>query len=178
MLGWSLFKHVSYSQPLVSETFPLNFLTKKRKIVLCVCKLALFLQPPASASPNPQLLPFSVRGHSLCRRDQLLECMPSVDPLECKAAVPPLFGLDGWPLGMWVASFSCCAFALHLCCESVWGKGLWWGRAVGRRSALGLSEVSGKLVTWSKKYISSLPPYTGVFLGSAPKLAAEHVIYL
>jgi len=29
-----------------------------------------------------------------------------------------------------------------------------------------------------KKYISSPPPCTGVFLGSAPNLAAEHVVYL
>lgn len=91
---------------------------------MCLWKSALLLQPPASASPNPQLLPFSVWEPELCGRDELLEFVPSVDLLGCKAGVPPLFGLDGW-LQACELPESCCAFTLHLCCESVWGKGLW-----------------------------------------------------
>lgn len=74
---------------------------------------------------------------------------------------PTSFWTRWLAVGMWVGRFSCCAFALHLCWETVWGKGLWWRRGVGGGSALSLSEISGKLIMWNKKYISSLPPYTG-----------------
>lgn len=72
----------------------------------------------------------------------------------------------GWQTLLWCIC-SC------VCCESTWGKGLvvkevLWGGRGGADSALGLSEVAGKLVTQNKKYISSPPPCTMCFLALHP----------
>lgn len=94
MLGCSLFKRVSYNQPLGSETFLLNFLTK---ILWCVCvsqHCYCCLLPQHLLTHNFSL---SQCGNlSLGRRHELLECVSPVHLLGCKAGFPPLFGLDGW----------------------------------------------------------------------------------
>lgn len=66
---------------------------------------------------------------------------------------PTSFWTSCLAVGMGVVTFSWLAFTLHLCCESIWRKGLCWKRGVGGGSALALSEVSGKL----KQKIHQLP---------------------